>query len=127
LDAYDWRLPGGKVVDTLDEYLSILDSWIAIEPFVLEAASKEAQEEIGLQIIDQEIFTKKICGATMEWDLWYVLVSDFNWLESWRNEEDGEIIDGHQRFSYEEIKDMIADSSIQEWRTAAVLAQIVLL
>jgi hypothetical protein len=26
LDAYDWRLPGGKVVDTLDEYLSILDS-----------------------------------------------------------------------------------------------------
>jgi 8-oxo-dGTP pyrophosphatase MutT (NUDIX family) len=46
-----------------------------MEARVLQAATREAREEVGLEIgKDTEIFCKKICGATMEWDLWYVVV-----------------------------------------------------
>lgn len=126
LDAYDWRLPGGKVFDTLQEYVAFLHSWEDIESHVLTAAMREWKEEVGIAIWDQEILCKKICGATIERDLWYVLVKDFSWLDAWTSYEEGELIEGYERFSFQQIRNMLAAWEIQEWRTAAVLAEIVL-
>jgi 8-oxo-dGTP pyrophosphatase MutT (NUDIX family) len=50
LDAVDYRLPGGKVFDTLEEYNAYKQD---IEKYALRAARRECEEETGL--IPQDI------------------------------------------------------------------------
>jgi hypothetical protein len=40
--------------------------------------------------------------------------------------EEGELIEWHKRFSHAEISNMIVHDEIQEWRSAAELAKIIL-
>ena len=124
LGEHDWRLPGGKVVDTLQEWISIVDAWKDVLPYVEEAARREALEEAWLIVESMTIVTKKVCGATMERDLWYVLVDD--WIESERIHEEWEHIEWYERFSWDALRDMLAEGSIQEGRSAAILAQLLL-
>ena len=75
-DGYDYRLPGGKVFDTIEEYRSfdgdILDA-------ARDAALIESKEECGIIVTREHLELLKVshCGATMEWDLYYFIVRDF--------------------------------------------------
>ena len=47
INCYDYRLPGGKVFDTLDEYNEHLSADLL--PFAIDAAKKECKEEVGIK------------------------------------------------------------------------------
>ena len=77
VNGYDFRLPGGKVFDTLEEYNQALTQKIDIIEAAKTAAIKEAIEEMGVVVKDIELLHKSVCGATVEWDLYYFIVRDF--------------------------------------------------
>jgi hypothetical protein len=127
LNAYDWRLPWWKVVDSLDEYVAILDADEDLDTHVLDAAKREWKEEVGIEIVEASLFQKLVCGTTMEWDLYYVKVEKYNQLAVREVESGWEeyAIAWHEWFSYAKVQDMLKKGLIQEWRSASVLTQIV--
>ena len=118
LGAYDYRLPGGKVYDSLDEYNKALESGVDINVVAKVAAIKEAHEEVGIEVKDISYLHKSVCGATVAWDLLYFLVKDF--IETEQHLEDGEDITV-ESFDIEEVKKMCLDGGISEERSALVL------
>lgn len=56
LDGYDYRLPGGKVFDTLSEYNEFLVSGKDVIEKAKIAAAKEGLEETGIEIEDMNLF-----------------------------------------------------------------------
>jgi 8-oxo-dGTP pyrophosphatase MutT (NUDIX family) len=78
LDAEDYRLPGGKVFDRLDDYNEFLathpDSTDML-PKAKAAAVLELKEETGLDIreADLEFVYVSPCGSTVDWDLFYFM------------------------------------------------------
>jgi 8-oxo-dGTP pyrophosphatase MutT (NUDIX family) len=118
LNGYDYRLPGGKVFDSLDEYNAAIASGVDMQEAAREAAIKEAHEEIGIAVKDLSFFHKSICGATVVWDLFYFLVHDFE--KTSQNLEEGEDI--HiEFFDRNKAKEMCLEGSISEERSALVL------
>ncbi len=117
-NGYDYRLPGGKVYDSLEEYNTALDSGIDITESAQKAAIKEAYEEAGIEVKNISFFHKSICGATVMWDLFYFVVNDFN--KSTQHLEDGEDIT-IELVDREKIKEMCLDGTIGEERSALVL------
>jgi ADP-ribose pyrophosphatase len=77
LNAYDYRLPGGKVYDKLADYVEALRRNDSIEKFAAKKAIGEGAEEAGLTITDVLLYKKSICGATIEWDLYFFEVTDY--------------------------------------------------
>jgi ADP-ribose pyrophosphatase len=118
VDGYDFRLPGGKVFDTLVEYNKALSNNVDILESAKTAAIKEAHEEMGLVVSDLELFHKSVCGATVEWDLYYFIVTDFT--KQGQQLEEGEVIELHP-VSISEAKDMCLDGRIDEERSALTL------
>ena len=78
LGKYDYRLPGGKVFDSLSEYNKALEQNVDISESAKNAAIKEAREEAGVEVKDIYFFHKSVCGATVMWDLFYFVVNDFD-------------------------------------------------
>ncbi len=80
----DYRLPGGKVVDTLEDYLVLLEKLEHglddgdLTSTVQGAVIKEAKEEVGITVRNPELLHIATAGGTIEWDLWYWLVKDFD-------------------------------------------------
>lgn len=118
LNNYDYRLPGGKVYDSLDEYNNALSSNIDINESAKTAAIKEAKEETGVEVKELSFFHKSVCGATVVWDLFYFVVNEFS--ESSQNLEDGEDIT-FEFIDKDAVKKMCLDGSISEERSALVL------
>ena len=77
LGAYDYRLPGGKVFDTLVEFLDALNSGAKIELAARNKAVGEGAEEAGLAITDIRLVERSVAGATIEWDLYCYEVTDY--------------------------------------------------
>jgi 8-oxo-dGTP pyrophosphatase MutT (NUDIX family) len=77
LNGFDYRLPGGKVFDTLNEYNAFLKSEADMVETAKIAAIKEAKEEMGIIVRDLTFFHKSVCGATVVWDLFYFVVNEF--------------------------------------------------
>lgn len=70
----DMRLPGGKVADSLAPFLDDLSRQRGVDSdAVLEAARREFREEVGLELSDLEIVSRSPCGASVLWDLYYVV------------------------------------------------------
>jgi ADP-ribose pyrophosphatase len=115
LGSYDYRLPGGKVFDTLEEYRA---SSASLDESARTAAIKEAQEEAGISIEELEHFHTSVCGATIVWDLLYFVVKKFS--ETEQHLEDGEDI-AVEWMSCDEVRRMCLDGSISEERSALVL------
>ena len=116
--GYDYRLPGGKVYDSLEEYNTALVSGVEIVEVAKQAAIKEAMEEVGIEVKDISFFHKSVCGATVVWDLFYFVVKDFE--KTKQNLEDGEDISVVE-VSKEKVKSMCLSGEIGEERSALVL------
>lgn len=118
INGYDYRLPGGKVFDSLDVYNEAIENNVDINESAKVGAIKEAKEEVGINVKDLSLFHKSICGATVMWDLFYFVVNGFT--EGEQNLEDGEDIT-FEFIDKEKVKEMCLDGSISEERSALVL------
>jgi len=118
LKAYDYRLPGGKVIDTLKEYNEFLKSGADIRSKAREAAEREAQEEVGVVVDEAELFAISRCGLTIEWDLYYFVVTAYE--KSTQDLEEGEDITVVPT-AIPEVKAMCLDGRIAEERSALIL------
>lgn len=118
INAYDYRLPGGKVFDTLKEYNEFLKSSATIVEKAKVAALKEAREEVGIEAKNAELFGISKCGTTVEWDLYYFLIKDFS--EGGQELETGEVIEVMPT-DLEEARSMCLDGRVQEDRSALML------
>lgn len=122
---FDYRLPGGKVFDTLKEYNSSLNSNINIEESAKIAAKKECTEETGLIPQNLEFLEKSVLGATISWDLYYFIVDSFKENPRGQHLEEGEVITTEWK-TFEEVKELCLTNKIKEERTLAILLKFVL-
>lgn len=117
LDDYDYRLPGGKVFDSLDEYNQFLASGKDIVGPAIERAKIEAKEETGIIAKNPKHIYTSVNGATVVWDLLYFVIDD--WEQSDQELEDGEDI-SVTWVSFEQAK-KDALTHMSEDRSVAVL------
>jgi 8-oxo-dGTP pyrophosphatase MutT (NUDIX family) len=120
IEGLDYRLPGGKVFDSLNRYNDLLNNDEEIMPYAREAASAEAKEEAGVRPESIEFYKQNHSGATVEWDLYYFVVEDFEEVE--QNLEKGEQID-FEWYSHDRVKEMCLEGEMREDRSVAVLLQ----
>ncbi|HEY4161397.1 MAG TPA: hypothetical protein VGM08_05025 [Candidatus Saccharimonadales bacterium] len=123
LSGWDYRLPGGKVFDSLGEY----DNFRADGGDMAVAgkckAVAEGREEAGIDIMQMKLFRKSTLGATIEWDLWCFEVTDWRHSANGQQLEDGEQIESDSWFSYDEARQMVFAGEMQEERVALILLQ----
>lgn len=121
LDEWDYRLPGGKSLDNVDDYLKIRDDKDAIQQHAHEAAQRELREEVGIHSNHLQLADIKKCGTTIEWDLYYFICKDFTQLPK-RNLEAGEDIE-FAWHNIQKVREMCLDGKVAEGRTCAFLLQ----
>jgi ADP-ribose pyrophosphatase len=121
LGENDMRLPGGKVFDRLEEYLSALERGDNMQDAAQKAANIEASEEMGMKRIEAQFIDRLICGATMTWDLYYFAVHDYDHDEDHVVGSVDHEIKGSVEVSYQEAWEMCMDGRIKEGRSVAVL------
>ena len=121
LGDYDYRLPGGKVFDSLAEFQTYYKSGKDIGEAAVNKAVQEAREETGYKVVDPELVVKSTLGATVEWDLYVFKVTDFQKHEGGQALEEGEDIETDLWFTYEETREMILSGKMQEERIALAL------
>lgn len=125
LDGYDYRLPGGKVFDTLDELNEALTEKKDLVDAARGAAEREAKEEVGVVIKNAKHIHTTAPGATVSWDLYYFLVEDFEEHADGQQLESGEVIHPEWK-TFEEVKEMCLNKEIKEDKTVAVLLRFLL-
>jgi len=119
----DWRLPGGKVFDSFDEYEQYLGKEIPWKK-IIAGARKELQEEAHLDTNNLEIFDKSVCGSSIEWDLYYYVARDTQEFHL-SDHNEGEEIEESTWFTFSEIETMCKRGDIQEGRSVAVLMKFI--
>lgn len=77
LNAWDYRLPGGKVFDSLEEQNNKLIS-NSIMQCVESKLKEELYEEADILAKNCTLLEISHCGFTVEWDLFYYIVDDFD-------------------------------------------------
>ncbi len=120
LSMQDYRLPGGKIFDTLDQFNLFRESDKDIKDEALRAARLEAKQEAGIEGGSFTYINKAKAGGSVEWDLYYFLV---------RNAELGnQELEDHEKgeidvvfLSYKDIFEKLLNKEINEGRTADVL------
>lgn len=120
LNEYDYRLPGGKVFDTLDEYRTALESGKNILDCAILAAKRECLEETGLIVKQIEHLKTSKAGATVTWDLFYFIVTDFDEGKKGQQLETGEVIYPEWK-SFNKVKEMCSKDKFNEDRTVGIL------
>ena len=123
LNDWDYRLPGGKVFDTLEEYEAHRQAGDDILTAATKKAKAEAHEEAGIDVQDLQLFKKSTLGATVEWDLYVFEVTKWQKMEGGQKLEDGEVIEADNWFDYEEVERMILRGDMQEDRIALITLQ----
>ncbi|MEK7091127.1 MAG: NUDIX domain-containing protein [Patescibacteria group bacterium] len=119
IKSWDFRLPGGKIFDSLQKFNSFLATGQNILVPALTAAKKEAEEEAGIRTEDIKHFATSTCGATMRWDLFYFVVAKFTALDE-QSLGEGENIETNW-FTFSQAREMCLSGQISEDRSAAVL------
>jgi len=123
LKDWDYRLPGGKVFDSLEEYETFRTSGRNILDAAKDKARAEAVEEAGIEVSGLTLFKKSTLGATVEWDLFVFEVTTWNLFEGGQQLEVGEQIEADNWVSFDEARTMILNGAMQEERVALVLLQ----
>ncbi len=121
----DLRLPGGKVVDSLPELHELLDKNADMVEEAIKGAKKEAVEETGLVVKDLKLLTVAKAGATVEWDLYYFEVKDYEEHPEGQQLEHGEDVEVTW-MGVKELKEAIERGEMHEWRSVGVLLGLVL-
>jgi len=124
LEGYDYRLPGGKVFDTLKEFEDFRQSGKDMLVAAAGKAKQEAAEEAGINIEAVELFKKSMLGATVEWDL-YVFEAT-----KWQLHKNGQDLKEDEQkgidvefYDYAKVEQMILNGDMQEERIALILLQ----
>ncbi len=117
-NGVDYRLPGGKVFDSLSELDVHRASGEAIELLALKVAQKEGKQEAGIEHGDFVSFGVSKAGASVEWDLYYFIVkgATLGMQELEEGEEIETVI-----LSAQEIFDKLSQGEVQEGRSAEKL------
>lgn len=128
--SWDHRLPGGKVFDSLEEYLvARSNSHCDLERCAQIAARREFEEETSIRRLAEEfkLLHHSICGATVIWDLYYYVIKlrDLDKLPASITSREGERIQPGF-FSLAEALELCLNAEIQEDRTVAVLLRYLL-
>lgn len=118
LGVDDFRLPGGKVFDSLDEYNAFLKSGMDIIKPAQEKAVAEAEEEVGIAVESVSHFHTSVCGATVQWDLLYFVSTE--WAPAEQKLELGENIEVVE-LSFSAARDAALNGQMSEERSALVL------
>lgn len=116
--GYDYRLPWGKVFDSLEEYKDYISSKKDMKIAAQHAALKEAKEEVGITDGEAVFFACTHTGATIDRDLYYFVLN--NVVIGEQELETGEHIT-YERYSIADAIAMCLDGSIQEERSAMIL------
>lgn len=122
LKDYDYRLPGGKVFNKLTDYNEFLKTGKDIIVLAKEGAMLEASEEVGLLVDEEnlELFHTSICGATVDWTLYYFVIKNFTEDETGQSLEHGENIEPVW-MSFDDAKENCISGKMQEDRSVGVL------
>lgn len=121
LSNFDYRLPGGKVFDSLDEFNEFKQSKGDIIEKAKQAALKEAKEETGFVPDALEHHSISKLGATVEWDLHYFVAFVDRSQQGTQELETGENIEVVW-FGEEEVKKLILEpNKFSEERSVATL------
>lgn len=123
LGEWDYRLPGGKVFDSLDEFESFLSSGENIVDAAKAKAIEEAQQEAGVNVTQLDLFKKSVLGATVEWDLYVFESTDWQLSVDGQELEVGEKIEADNWIAYNEAEQMILEGKMLEERIALILLQ----
>ena len=123
LNAYDYRLPGGKVFDSLKEYKQHAGK--SILSAAKKAAAKECMEETGL--IPKKLRLQEVskAGLTVEWDLFYFIIDDFEGNIKNQKLEADEIIHPEWK-TLKQAREFCISGKIQEDRSVGVLLKFLL-
>ena len=125
LADWDYRLPGGKVFDTLEEFREALKN-NTVDEAAFKTVAKEVLEEVGLIVKKQNLIKISKDGASVIWDLYYYEITDFDLSKDGAHLEEDEIINGYDWFTFDEIIDLCKKGSIHEDRTIGVLLSYIL-
>jgi len=121
INGYDYRLPGGKVFDTLEEYRKHLGEDLV--EFAKRAVEAEVSQEVGLKIKNPNLIKVSKAGATIIWDLYFFEIMEFT--KGKQHTEDGEDIT-FDWYAFDEVKKFCRDNQIQEDRSVAVILNYLL-
>jgi len=113
----DYRLPWGKVFDTLKEYNEHRDD---VDNYSFVAVKRECEEETWLIPLDISLYHVSKVWATIERDLHYYLIQKFTHHEEWQQLELGENITVEWK-TKQEIRAIIKSWWMQEDRSVGVL------
>ncbi len=116
----DYRLPGGKVFDSLGELDAFRESGHDMMPEAECAAAKEGREEAGVSGGTLSFVSVARAGASVEWDLFYFRLSGAEFGDQELEESEQGDIDT-VRLSAREIFDKLVAGEVQEGRSADVL------
>ncbi len=125
LNGWDYRLPGGKVFDSLEDYKKSIKENTVLE-HVEKTVPKEVMEEIGLIVKNPKLLKISHDGAGVIWDLYYYEITDYEISKDGPKLEEDEVIEGFVWKNYDEIIDLCIQSEIHEERTVGVLLPYVL-
>lgn len=125
LNGWDYRLPGGKVFDSLEDYKKSIKENTVLE-HVEKTVPKEVMEEIGLIVKNQKLLKVSHDGAGVIWNLYYYEITDYEISKDGPKLEEDEVIEGFVWKDYDEIIDLCIQSEIHEERTVGVLLPYVL-
>jgi ADP-ribose pyrophosphatase len=104
LAEWDYRLPGGKVFDSLDDFEAHRASGADIVAAARAQAINEAQQEAGVEIDELELYKKSVLGATVEWDLYIFEATKWQLSVHGQELEVGEKIEADNWVSFDEAK-----------------------
>ncbi len=123
LGVWDYRLPGGKVFDTLEEFEQSRSKSEDILERAKSKAKEESIEEVGVELQDLSLVAKSTLGATVDWDLYIFESSEWSFAKGGAQPEvdEAEDIDEPIWVTLEEAKRMIIVGDIQEDRVAMIL------
>ena len=117
INADDYRLPWGKVFDTLKECNEHRND---TEKYSLLAAKRECEEETGLVPSDISLYYISKVWTTVERDLHYYVIKHVSHHDEWQHLELGENIVVEWK-TVQEIKDIIKSWGMSEDRSVGVL------
>jgi ADP-ribose pyrophosphatase YjhB (NUDIX family) len=117
--GWDLRLPGGKVFDSLAEFRAVDPA--SLTEHAIVAAKREGREEAGIHSGDFRLLEISRGGATVDWDLYYVVVSSIVMASQELEASEVGDIGAVEFVSREEIRQALLAGEVQEGRSAAVL------